>query len=134
MENTQNNLNQNSTQPQQGQGSIPQEAYSAPTFDQLAQSSSQYISPKNYKEGQRLKMRTTAFNGMNFSEKFKTWSAEYKTRMDGQDRKISLNGKHIATLKNEYGITDFNQLVGKDLTLLVVKGTSNLTFVIANVE
>jgi hypothetical protein len=39
----------------------------------------------------------------------------------------------VKALRDEYGIKDFKDLIGRDVTFLVTQGTSSLQFAIADV-
>lgn len=101
----------------------------APTMQELAQSASNFISAKNYDKGKKVSFKIEAYDRMQRSEKFGTWNALYDVRVVGHEeemKKYGLPGKIADALMKEYGIKDYPDLIGKVLTLLVVKASSGV--------
>ena len=95
-----------------------------PSFDELADSASGFISAKNYSKGEKVKFKIVAFEKMQKGEKYGTWQAIYTVEKNGKRKSYGMPGKIAATLKQQYGVKDYAELIGKTLTLLVVKTSS----------
>jgi hypothetical protein len=104
-----------------------------PTFDQMAELAGLYMSAKNYRANQRVKVHVTALDRQERSAKFGTWQVVYDIHDGQRGGKISLSAMLVKALRDEYGIKDFKDLIGRDMTLLVTQGTSSLQFAIADV-
>ena len=104
--------------------SEPESEEQPPSFYELAESSSGFISAKNYSKGSKVKFKITDFEKMQKSEKFGTWQAIYTVEKDGEIKKYGMPGKIAATLKQQYGMADYAEAIGKTLTLLVIKTSS----------
>ncbi len=110
-----------------------EEALKPPTFDELAEQSSNFISAKNYDRGKKVVLQVGSLDSMSQSQKYGTWQAVYNVKKDGADKKYGMSGKIAKTLKDNYGVKDFADVVGHTLTLLVVKSTSGSnTFEVAD--
>lgn len=95
-----------------------------PTWEELAESSSNFISAKNYEKGKKVSFLIKTFDKMNLSEKYGTWQAVYVVIKDGEEKRYGMPGKIAKTLKDQYGVKEYKDVIGKTLTLLVVKATS----------
>ena len=63
-----------------------------------------YISAKNYRANQRVKVRVTAFDRQGRSAKFGTWQVVYDGSATGAKRKIGLSAMLVKALKGRFGI------------------------------
>ena len=84
-----------------------------PTFDQMAELAGLYMSAKNYRANQRVKVHITAFDRQGRSPKYGSWQVVYDVHDGQRERKIGLSAMLVKALRDEYGIKDFEDLIGR---------------------
>ena len=102
-----------------------QEEERAPTFDELATSSTNFISAKNYDKGKKVTFTFGAVDQMQKSDTYGTWQCIYNVTMpNGEEKKYGMPGKVAKVLRDDYGVKGFADVFNKTITMLVVKTSS----------
>jgi hypothetical protein len=92
-----------------------------PTFGELAESSSGFISAKNYSKGQKVSFQFSEIDKMHKSEKYGNWQCVYIVSKDGEQKRYGMSGTIAKTLKDQYKVMDYKDVLGKTITFLVTK-------------
>lgn len=130
-----NYMTTNETNQNQAQIQAQNEVELPPTLAELAEMSSNFIAAKNYNRGAKVSFTLDALEKMQKSEKYGNWQAIFQVTKDGEPKRFGMSGKIASTCVQQYKCHDYKDMIGKTLTLLVVKASSGMnTFEVVDLK
>jgi len=107
-----------------------------PDFATYANSTSQYLSAKNYELRQHVSIYIKTYEGLTKSQRFNKWQPNYTVLVNNNEEKIwTMSPKIAKVLLDTLHIEQFDGVVGKTLELIVLPAMSGTkTFELVGVK